>query len=276
MRTVVQKLARLALKDDAFAILDNGVKAGDRRKRTGSLHGIGVSCDAFTHVFSVRQTRCDRINRLEVEALLLMLRWVLRSPMWHASRVVILFQGKIIVKAQRFCVGQLLSICSVTLWCVGFWCHRQRIQATFCQEDARVSQYRRRLHWLTTKGSVPVSSIDVTNTCLFHSSSLLAWNDKIGGCALFPLCFPQSTGPFGADHLLCIAVSWCPSSSRRRSLRSAQISSRFPRLLSVTVVCCLKLSLLSTPLVAHLVLPNLHDLKFYLWPISRRWVCSHF
>ena len=49
---IVQKLARLALKDDAFAALDNGVRAGDHRKRMGSLHGIGVSRDAFTHVLS--------------------------------------------------------------------------------------------------------------------------------------------------------------------------------------------------------------------------------
>ena len=50
---VVQKLTRLTLKDDAFAVLDNGLRAGDNRKRIDSLHGIGVSRDAFTHVFSV-------------------------------------------------------------------------------------------------------------------------------------------------------------------------------------------------------------------------------
>ena len=49
---VVQKLTRLALKDDAFAVLDNGVRAADNRKRIGSLHGIGVSRDVFTHVLS--------------------------------------------------------------------------------------------------------------------------------------------------------------------------------------------------------------------------------
>ena len=32
---VVQKLARLALKDDALAVVDKGARAGDYRKRTG-------------------------------------------------------------------------------------------------------------------------------------------------------------------------------------------------------------------------------------------------
>ena len=36
---VVQKLVRLALKDDAFAVLDKGVRAGDYHKRIGSPHG---------------------------------------------------------------------------------------------------------------------------------------------------------------------------------------------------------------------------------------------
>ena len=66
------------------------------------------------------------------------------------------------------CELQLLSSCSVTFRCIGFWCHRRRIPATFRQEDAGASQYRRRRHWLTTKGSVPVSSTNVTNTlCSF-------------------------------------------------------------------------------------------------------------
>ena len=42
----------------------------------------------------------------------------------------------------QFCMWQLLSSCSVTLWCVGFWCHRRRILATFCQEDAGVCRHR--------------------------------------------------------------------------------------------------------------------------------------
>ena len=98
---VVQKLARLALKDDAFAVLDNAARARDYHKRIGSLHGIGVSCDAsrdaFTHVFSVRQTRDDHINRLEGEALLLMLRWILRSSRRHASQVVILLESAVLL-----------------------------------------------------------------------------------------------------------------------------------------------------------------------------------
>ena len=94
---VVQKLARLALKDDTFAVLDNGARARDYHQRIGSLHGIGVSRDAFTHVFSVRQTRDDHINRQEGEALLLMLLWILRSSMRHASRVVILLDSAVLL-----------------------------------------------------------------------------------------------------------------------------------------------------------------------------------
>ena len=94
---VVQKLARLALKDDAFAVLDNGVRAGDYRKRMGSLHGIGVSRDAPTHVFSVRQTRDDHINRLAGEALMLVLRWIVWSSMRHASRVFILLNSAVLL-----------------------------------------------------------------------------------------------------------------------------------------------------------------------------------
>ena len=170
---VVQKLVRLALKDDAFTVLDKGVRAGDYHKRIGSLLSIGVSRDAFTHVCSVRQTR-------------LMLRWILGSSMRHASRVVILLDSAVLLGgtvpredhhqgSTQFCVGQLLSSCSVTFRCFGIWCHRRRISATFRQEDAGAGRYRRRRHWLTTKGSVPVSSINVTNTSSFHSSSLRAW-----------------------------------------------------------------------------------------------------
>ena len=39
-------------------------------------------------------------------------------------------------------------------------------------------------------------------------------------------------------------------------------------MLSVTAVCCLELSLQNTPLVAHLVLPILHDLNFALRQLS--------
>ena len=68
---------------------------------------------------------------------------------------------------------------------------------------------------------------------------------------LFYLFFFQLTGSFRANHLLCIALSWCPSSSRRRNLRSARILSRFSQLLSVTAVCCLGLSVQSDRLVVH-------------------------
>ena len=37
---VVQKLARLALKDDAFAVLNSGVRAGDCHNRTCSQKGV--------------------------------------------------------------------------------------------------------------------------------------------------------------------------------------------------------------------------------------------
>ena len=94
---VVQKLARLALKDDAFAILDNGVRAGDCHKKIGSLHGVGVSRGAFTHVCSVRQTEMTMSIAWREEALLLMLRWILRSSMRHASQVVLLLDSAVLL-----------------------------------------------------------------------------------------------------------------------------------------------------------------------------------
>ena len=172
---MVQKLARVALKDDALAVLDNEVRAGDYHKRIGSLHGIGVSRAPFTHVFSVRQTRDDHINRLEGKALLLMLRWILRSSMRHASRVVILLDSAVLLGGaakgrsssrlntilRRAAALQLLG----DLWCIGFWCHRPRILATFRQEDNQRDKHIFISFFLATGLGV-------------H------WNEKSWGCAL--------------------------------------------------------------------------------------------
>ena len=100
MRTddaAVQELAGMALTDGAFAVLHGGARAADCKTRVGSLHGIGVSPDAFTHVFSVRRARDEHVNRSEGEALMLMLCWILRSSARHASRVVVMVDSAVVL-----------------------------------------------------------------------------------------------------------------------------------------------------------------------------------
>ena len=85
------------------------------------------------------------------------------------------------------------------------------------------------------------------------------WYDKIWGCALSSLCFPQLTGPFRA-------VSRCPSSSRATQ---PTLGMDLIEVLAVaiTAVCCLELSLQFTSLVVRPVLQILHDLNFYFRPV---------
>ena len=88
---VVQKLTRLALKDDAFAVLVITTK-GLVRFMASEFPAI------LSHTCSVSaKPENDHINRVEGEALLLMLRWILRSSMRHASRVVILLDSTVLL-----------------------------------------------------------------------------------------------------------------------------------------------------------------------------------
>ena len=96
---IAQQFARVACKHDVFAVLDDGAAAAEYAKRIGELHAIRVAKGDFTHVFSVRRWHTDNINMLEGEAMLIMLRWILRSCARHSSRVVILLDSSAVLGA---------------------------------------------------------------------------------------------------------------------------------------------------------------------------------
>ena len=92
---VARDLGRLACKQGAFLLLDEGFAAASYASRVGHLFSTALQKDDFTHVFSVKKKRDAHINELEGEAFVLLLRWVLRSRARHCSRIVILVDSAV-------------------------------------------------------------------------------------------------------------------------------------------------------------------------------------
>lgn len=76
---LLRTLQRRLRGSEAFLLLDGGRHALDYVARKGWLHTCGFKKENFTHVLSVRARHQADINNLEVEAMLLITRWALRS-----------------------------------------------------------------------------------------------------------------------------------------------------------------------------------------------------
>ena len=94
---VVQRLARLACKRDVFVAFGGPEVQSKYTRRSGHLEAVNINKEDFAHIFSIRKRRDDHINALEGEAMLILLRWVLRSVHRHSSRVVIMLDSSVIL-----------------------------------------------------------------------------------------------------------------------------------------------------------------------------------
>ena len=95
----VRQVARWAEKQGAFVVLDGGAARALGESRLLRAHALNLKLDDFSDVFSVRNKFPAHINVLEGEALVLFLRWLLRSGGNHSTRVVVLLDSAVLLGA---------------------------------------------------------------------------------------------------------------------------------------------------------------------------------
>ena len=98
--SVVQKLAQLACKHDSVVAFGGPEALHRHQHRAGNLEAVQVDPGQFAHIFSIRKRHGDHINMLEGEAMLILLRWLLRSVKRHHSRIVVLLDSSVILGAS--------------------------------------------------------------------------------------------------------------------------------------------------------------------------------
>ena len=95
----VRNLAWITGRADSFVVLDHGASASDYAERVGEMHCIGLRKADFVHVFSIKKKHDDHINVLEGEALVILIRWILRSRARHGTRLAIIVDSKVLAGA---------------------------------------------------------------------------------------------------------------------------------------------------------------------------------
>ena len=94
---VARNLARVAEKP--FVVMDGGVASTLGVDSLGEAHKLNMKLEDFSDIFSVRNKFPAHINVLEGEALVLFLRWLLRTKRRHSSRVVVLLDSAVVLGA---------------------------------------------------------------------------------------------------------------------------------------------------------------------------------
>ena len=74
-----ERVGRLAERRGDYVRLFKGPDSPEERPRKGTPHRLGVSKEDFVDVFSVKAKHKAHSGILEAEALLLFVRWALRS-----------------------------------------------------------------------------------------------------------------------------------------------------------------------------------------------------
>ena len=96
---MARNLARVAEKQGAFVVRDGGVASMLGVDSLGEAHKLNMMLEDFSDIFSVRNKFSAHINVLEGEALVLFLRWLLRTKRHHSSRVVVLLDSAVVLGA---------------------------------------------------------------------------------------------------------------------------------------------------------------------------------
>ena len=96
-----RSLGRLAAKGGDYVRLnrDGDSEDEEERPRLGTPHKLGLSKSDFTTVVSARAQYQAHSGALETTAVVLLLRWLLRSPGKHAHRVVALVDAQAVLGA---------------------------------------------------------------------------------------------------------------------------------------------------------------------------------
>ena len=94
-----RKLARVAEKQGAFVVMDGGAAGMLGVERLTKAHKLNMKLEDFSDIFSVRCKFPAHINVLEGEALVLFLRWLLRTKSHHSTRVVVLLDSAVLLGA---------------------------------------------------------------------------------------------------------------------------------------------------------------------------------
>jgi hypothetical protein len=96
-----RRLGRLATKHGDYVRLDRDGDAEDEeeRPRVGTPHKLGLTKSSFTTIVSAKALHRAHSGALEATAVVLLLRWLLRSKDKHAHRVVALVDAQAVLGA---------------------------------------------------------------------------------------------------------------------------------------------------------------------------------
>ena len=94
-----RQVARWAEKQGAFVVMDGQAATTMRASDLARAHRLNFSMADFSDIFSVRNRFPAHINVLEGEALVLFLRWLLRSRAHHSCRIVVLLDSAVLLGA---------------------------------------------------------------------------------------------------------------------------------------------------------------------------------
>ena len=92
-------MGRLAAQPGVFAQL--GIDSNDPVKlpKAGVAHHLGIRVSQFRNILSIKAKHISHPGALEAAAISLALRWLLRSPRKHATRVPLLCDAQAVLHA---------------------------------------------------------------------------------------------------------------------------------------------------------------------------------
>jgi len=94
-----RSVGRLSVQPGAYAEVDLDIPGAAKRPKLGTPHRIGVHMAQFKAVLSLRAQYKAHSGSLEAAGVSVMLRWLLRTPAKHSSRVAAMIDAKAVLGA---------------------------------------------------------------------------------------------------------------------------------------------------------------------------------